>query len=296
MSALNDVGGEKTPHRRITANCFRLLTARLKKRPTAFAQTGPLLEPIVSAPVEIQENLISAPLEEAESEEEFSSLDPVLKTPEVLEILEKKPWAWLTPADPVEAPAFDPLPEFETPVQATEDLEPLPEREPWAEIPFEELFAASATIQPEPEIASPEPELISVEPETASPEPEIAAPEPAAILLEPEAANPEPEIVAPVPELVSVEPETASPEPEIAAPEPVAVSPEPEATNPEPVQSHPNLWQFHLQLLLKRPKLRLKSQRFAGDRRFRMESWAMTICRHQVSRFRALAKLPDPFT
>ena len=120
-----------------------------------------------------------------------------LKTPEVLEILEKKPWAWLTPADPVEAPAFDPPPdEFETPVQATEDLEPLPEREPWAEIPFEELFAAPAPIQPEPEIASPEPELISVEPETASPEPEIAAPEPVAISLEPEAANPEPEKVA----------------------------------------------------------------------------------------------------
>ena len=40
MSALNDVGGEKTPHRRITADSFRLLTARLKKRPTAFAQMG----------------------------------------------------------------------------------------------------------------------------------------------------------------------------------------------------------------------------------------------------------------
>ena len=182
--ALGNVGGGRPSNRRITADSFRLLTARLKQRPTAFANTELPPEPIVPTPIEIfQENIISAPLEEAAPEAEFSSPDPVLETPELPEIIEKKPWAWLTPSDPVETPAFDPLPELETPVQAVEDLEPLPEREPWAEIPFEELFATPAPVQLEPEVASPEPELVSAEPEATTPEPETAAPEPAPILL-----------------------------------------------------------------------------------------------------------------
>ena len=202
--ALDGVGAGKPPNRRITADSFRLLTARLKQRPTAFANMPLPPEPIVPTPIEIfHENIISAPLEEAEPEVEFSSPDPVLETPEIPEIIAKKPWAWLTPADPVEAPAFDTLSEIETPVSAIEEAEPAPEPGPWKEIPFEELFASPAPVQPEPEIASPEPELVSVEPETASPEPEIAAPEPAAVSLEPEPAAPEPEIVAPEPVAVS---------------------------------------------------------------------------------------------
>jgi hypothetical protein len=201
--ALGDAGEGKPSNRRITADSFRLLTARLKKRPTAFADPTPPPEPIVPAPIEIfHENIISAPLEEVEPEAEFSSPDPVLQTPEASEVVTKKPWAWLTPADPVEAPAFDPPPEIETAVSAVEEAEPIPEPEPWAEIPFEELFAAPAPAQPEPEVVAPEPELISAEPEPAPPEPETAAPEPAVVSLEPKAAAPAPEMIAPEPAAV----------------------------------------------------------------------------------------------
>jgi hypothetical protein len=205
MNVLDEVAGEMIPNRRITADSFRLLTARLKKRPIAFAQTEPLPEPIIPTSIDIfQENIVLAPLEEVEPEEEFFSPDPVLETPEkVREVIAKKPWAWLTPSDPVEAPAFDPLAEIEPTVQAAEDSASVPEREPWVEIPFEELFAAPP-VQLEPDIASPDPELVSVGPETASPEPAIAASEPAAVLLEPEAVAPEPEVIAPEPAAVSL--------------------------------------------------------------------------------------------
>ena len=202
--ALGDAGGVRPSNRRITADSFRLLTARLKQRPIASANTELPPEPIVPVQTEIfQENIISAPPEEAAPEAEFSTPDPVPEKPEIPEIIEKKPWAWLTPADPVRTPVFDPLPELETPVQAAENLEPLPEGEPWAEIPFEELFANPAPVQLEPVIASPEPELVSAGAEVTTPEPETAAPEPAAVLLEPEAAVPEPEKVAPEPVAVS---------------------------------------------------------------------------------------------
>ncbi len=38
MDVLDDVAGENIPNRRITADSFRLLTARLKKKPAAFTQ------------------------------------------------------------------------------------------------------------------------------------------------------------------------------------------------------------------------------------------------------------------
>ena len=36
MNVLDEAGGDMIPNRRITADSFRLLTARLKKKPPAF--------------------------------------------------------------------------------------------------------------------------------------------------------------------------------------------------------------------------------------------------------------------
>ena len=182
MNVLDEVAGELIPNRRITADSFRLLTARLKKRPHVLAQTEFLPEPVILAPLEIlEETAVSAPVAEVETPEDYASQDIEFAPPEAVE---KKPWAWLDPADPVEPPAFDPLSETETPVQAIAEAEPAPEPELWKELPFEELFAAPAPSEPEPELASPEPAVVfeEPEPELASAVPEIVALEPAAIL------------------------------------------------------------------------------------------------------------------
>ena len=84
MNVLDEVAGEMIPNRRITANSFRLLTARLKKKPTAFAQTELLPEPAILAPLEIvEETVISAPVAEVEQQEDYShqtSKSPGLKS------------------------------------------------------------------------------------------------------------------------------------------------------------------------------------------------------------------------
>jgi uncharacterized protein (DUF2336 family) len=246
MNVLDEVAGEKIPNRRITADSFRLLTARLKKRPPAFAQTELLPEPAILAPLEIvEETVIPAPV--AEVQQAYSSSDIEIAWPEVIA---KKPWAWLTPADPVEAPLLDPLSDTETPVQAIEEVAPAPEPEPWREVPFEELFAAPAPPEPEPEIASSEPVAILAEPEPAWLEPEAASPEPEAVMAEPELASVEPEAALPEPEAAIVEPELASAEPEMVALESAVVLAEPElaaieqevaSSEPEAVMVEPEL-------------------------------------------------------
>jgi uncharacterized protein (DUF2336 family) len=261
MNVLDEAGGEMIPSRRITADSFRLLTARLKKRPTAFAQTELLPEPTNLAPLEIlEETVISVPVAEVELPEDYSSPDV---EPDIEfappGTIGKKPWAWLTPDDPVEeAPLFDLLPEADPQVQAIHEAKPAPEREPWREIPFEELFAAPEISEPDPQTVSSEPEAVVADPELVWVEPEIASPEPMAVLpepelawLEPEIVSPEPVAVLPEPELAMVEPETASSEPvavlpepalaepEIALPEPSAVIPEPELALAEPVVASP---------------------------------------------------------
>jgi hypothetical protein len=231
MDVLDEAGGEMIPNRRITADSFRLLIARLKKTPAPIAQAELPPEPAILDSLEIlEETLISAPVAEIEQPDDYASQDIVFAPPEVAA---KKPWAWLTPTDPVEATVFDSLPEAET--------VPAVEREPWLEIPFEELFAAPATIEPEPETASLEPEAITAESEVAWVEPEIPSPEPAAVVPEPELAMVEPEITAPEPVEVLPEPELAMAEPELVPPEPAAII-EPElaiveleAALPEPV-------------------------------------------------------------
>ena len=98
-SALVNVGGEKSPNRRITADSFRLLTARLKQRPIAFAAPEQPPEPAVIAPVEIiQETVFSAPVEPETQEEELSLPEAGIEPPQVIE---KQPWAWLEPEVPV---------------------------------------------------------------------------------------------------------------------------------------------------------------------------------------------------
>lgn len=231
MNVLDEVAGEKIPNRRITADSFRLLTARLKKRPAAFTQTELLPEPAILAPLEIiEETVIPAPVAEVEVEQNYSSSDIEIAWPEVIE---KKPWAWLTPAEPVEAPLLDPLSETEMPVQAIEEAAPAPVPEPWRELPFEELFAAPAPQEPEPEIASFEPVTILAEPEPAWVEPEVASPEPEAVIAEPELVSVESEIALPEPEAVIVEPELASVEPEMVALEPAVILAEPELAEVE---------------------------------------------------------------
>jgi hypothetical protein len=240
MNVLNEAGGDMIPNRRITADSFRLLTARLKKKPPVVAQTE---LPPVPAPIEIlEETVISAPVAEAETLDAYVEEDIQFAPPEVAA---KKPWAWLTPSDPVDASIFDPLPDDETPVQATEEAKPDAEPEPWREIPFEELFAAPAISEPEPETASPEPEAILAKPEPAWVEPEVTPPEPVAVLPEPELAwiepEPEPVMVQPEPELAIAEPEVVSPEPAAVMEEPEPVAVEPEAALPEPEAVVPEL-------------------------------------------------------
>ncbi|MEQ1522204.1 MAG: hypothetical protein ABL936_13115, partial [Aestuariivirga sp.] len=185
MNVLDEAGGEIIPDRRITADSFRLLTARLKNRPAVIAQTELPPEPAVLASLEIlEETAIPAPVVEDESPEDFASEDIEFAPPQANG---KMPWAWLTPAEPVaEVPAVDPLVESETPMQAVDEAEPAAEAEPWREIPFEELFAATGITEPEP--ASPEPEAVLAEPEIVSAEPELASSEPVAVLPEPELA------------------------------------------------------------------------------------------------------------
>ena len=201
-SALDGVGGEKSPNRRITAESFRLLSARLKQRPTAFAIPELLPEPVMAESIEIlQETVLRAPVEPVEPQplEELSIPDTEIEEPGPAA---KKPWAWLgfddlaeaeapapepeieTPAETPVVEAAAPQPEFEEPAQAPVVVEQVLAPEPQEEIPFEELFVAPAEVLPEPE-PEPEPELV------AEPEP---APEPVAELeLAPEpAASPEP--------------------------------------------------------------------------------------------------------
>jgi uncharacterized protein (DUF2336 family) len=249
-NVLDEVGGDMIPNRRITADSFRLLTARLKKTPAAIAQTELPPEPATLAPLEIfEETVISAPIVGIEPSDDYAEEDIQFAPPG---IVEKKPWAWLTPTDPVEALGFDPLPAAETPMQTMEEAKPIAEREPWREIPFEELFATPAVTQPEPQIAIAEPEVISAEPETPysepvavlpEPEPELVSPEPSAVVTEPELSWVEPEILSPEPVAIIPEPELAEPEPVIAPPEPEIVAaeviPEPELPLAEPKMASP---------------------------------------------------------
>ena len=63
MNVLDEAGGDMVPNRRITADSFRLLTARLKKRPHVLAQTEIPPEPVDLPPLEIlEETAISAPV------------------------------------------------------------------------------------------------------------------------------------------------------------------------------------------------------------------------------------------
>jgi hypothetical protein len=255
VNVLDDVAGGMPPNRRITADSFRLLTARLKKRPAAFAHTGPLPELAILAPLEIvEETVVSAPVAEVEVEQDISFTEIELAPPEVIE---KKPWAWLTPADPLEA-------EVETPVQALERAAPAPEPEPWKELPFEELFAAPAPAEPEPEMATLEPvanlaelEAAWVEPEATPPEPEAVFAEPELASVEPQVASSEPEPVFAEPELASVEPEEASPEPEpvFAGPELASVEPEEASPEPEQVFAEPELASVEPEVALPEPEV-----------------------------------------
>jgi uncharacterized protein (DUF2336 family) len=194
-SALNEVGGEKSPNRRITADSFRLLSARLKKRPTAFASPQQPPEPVVAAPVEVfQETVIAAPVEQVEPQGKFSIPDIEIEAPKVVE---KKPWAWLGLDDPIAVEAAAPGPEIETPAQTPVIEEQVPAPEPQEEIPFAELFAAPTTVLPEPELEfAPEPEL------EFAPEPELVRePEPEPELVREPELDPEPElIIEPEPE------------------------------------------------------------------------------------------------
>lgn len=240
MDVLDDVAGEKIPNRRITADSFRLLTARLKKKPAAFTQ--PELEP---APA------IFAPLEIIEETEIPAAAAEVESAPP--EGPEKQPWAWLAPSDTPEAPVFDALSDSEAADHAADEINPVPQPVPWKELPFEELFAEPAPVEPESEAAladlseawveaepeAPEPEIAAFQPEPAeaAPEPETSVAEPEPEIVELEVASPEPETFAAEPELEVAELEAISPEPEAVAAEPEPEVVEPEVASPEPEAS-----------------------------------------------------------
>ena len=161
------------------------------------------------------------------------------------EVAAKKPWAWLTPADPVEAPILDPLPETETPVQAVEDQSLPPNASHGEKFPLKNFLPLprSPSLNPKQLRRNPRPLLrnrnwhglnpkqlrrnprqLQRKPELAWLEPEITSPEPEAVIAEPELAWLEPEA-----EPVAVLPELAMAEPEVAFPEPSAVEAEPGA-------------------------------------------------------------------
>ncbi len=123
VGALNDVGREKSPDRLITADSFRLLTARLRKKPAIASTVAPAainipdlwpvevhVESPVVEPVAVQEEVASAPIEaehvvevEFEAKPAFPTFDdlPVEAdaiTPEIEEVAEPE---ILAPAEEV---------------------------------------------------------------------------------------------------------------------------------------------------------------------------------------------------
>ena len=153
MSALDNVGGEKTPDRRITADSFRLLTARLKKRPTAFADVEIEL-PTESVPVIAFENgAYSEPVELPVVAEEASFPVPEIN-PE--ELIEAKPAHPFFPDLPLEIHSSEPSSEVETPdyLSAFEELEAAFERQ--------NVAAGNAAVETPAELP-PEPEIEEIE-------------------------------------------------------------------------------------------------------------------------------------
>ncbi|MGB9143791.1 MAG: hypothetical protein WCB71_16510, partial [Aestuariivirga sp.] len=73
MSALDEVGGGRAPNRRITADSFRLLTAKLKNKPVAV-EIEQWPELVIPASNEfIQETSIAVSFAEAAPPEEIST-------------------------------------------------------------------------------------------------------------------------------------------------------------------------------------------------------------------------------
>jgi Uncharacterised protein conserved in bacteria (DUF2336) len=173
VGALNNVGGEESPERRITADSFRLLTARLRKKPVAASAVAPAainipdlwpievaVESPVVEPVAVQEELASAPIEaehvvkvevEVEAKPAFPTFDdlPVetqaitpeieeVAEPEILAPVEEVIEADIVAAEPVQVEdlvlSAEPVPEA---VDIKEDFEPqeiVVETDPVAEI------------------------------------------------------------------------------------------------------------------------------------------------------------------
>jgi Uncharacterised protein conserved in bacteria (DUF2336) len=169
VGALNNVGGEESPERRITANSFRLLTARLRKKSVAASAVAPAainipdlwpievaVESPVVEPVAVQEELASAPIEaehvvEVEAKPAFPTFDdlPVeaqaitpeieeVAEPEILAPVEEVIEADIVAAEPVQVEGLvlsaEPVPEA---VDTKEDVEPqeiVVETDPVAEI------------------------------------------------------------------------------------------------------------------------------------------------------------------
>ena len=84
MNVLDEVAGEMIPNRRITADSFRLLTARLKKKPPAVVQPEFLPEPEIFERIEfVEETVALAPVAEVELPEDYASEDIEFAPPEV---------------------------------------------------------------------------------------------------------------------------------------------------------------------------------------------------------------------
>ncbi len=157
MRALDEAGGVRSPDRRITADSFRLLQAKLQNRPAA-TPTAPQPEPVIPPAAEInREAYDSAAVETAAPGEDLpaQALEPA-----PVAAVAKKPWTWLTPADAAASPSRDPLADIGGPVPAAEAARP----------EAEAAFSEPAPVPPEAE--PPFPEIDTAEPvaEAISPE------------------------------------------------------------------------------------------------------------------------------
>ena len=235
MGALDDDGGEIPRNRRITADSFRLLTARLKKTPTAFAEAATERAPEPEQVFPLEAGAYSEHVELPVVLEEVPVSIPEAE-PEPEEIIETRPAHPFFPDLPmpvsaVEVQNAEPVNIAEVPeyLSVFEQLEIAHEQqqqqaaavvEPLVELPPEPETSVELRQEPEPKVElAPEPAI------TVAP-----APEPEPVMQK--AAEPETAVApAPEPEPVmekAAEPATVvepAPEPEIPEIKEIAAAP-----------------------------------------------------------------------
>ena len=207
VEALNTIGGEHAPDRRVTAESFRLLLARLNKPAVAASVAHPVPEPMPLPAAEVP--VTAAPVAvEAEPAQTFADVpeEPAFEAPEI----EAVPAAPETEIEVLHLEPVVELPDVPVPVE----IEPVQELASRPELPqFDEPQAEGALPEPEQETAheaalsaSPaEPAEIELEVQTAAVETPAVEPE-AVITPAAEAVSAEvPSALPPAPTSVEIE-------------------------------------------------------------------------------------------